>query len=282
MILINPSAGSNASAEFDRAIRDIDRLRSTLQKVADEVSKPDFKIRDVGKAECDKLAFDLAAIRCQLLLIDGLAAKDQGLKKKRIWKRDRDSTAALDMFHHQVASHIQIMSSWLSKWQNALLLKEVERIVAEMNRGNRKLPHTTNVGSREPEAEADEGWSMIRRELAADGITDVDFEAHKSSIKALLRERLPPYYESHFAPGAQGVNDSVGPSGVSRSGTSLRGSGSEPATLLKRDKSSDEKSRASRAHIDDASSKRISSQGEGLPSIPSYIVLISRSHVLHR
>jgi hypothetical protein len=249
-----------------------------LQEVTDEISRPDSELHDVSKSSQNWDIFS-AIESCRPLLqrIEGLATKDQGLKKKRIWKRDKDNTATLDEICGQLEARSHCTALYLSALRSSqlsIIENKLKTFVEDIKRGKRDVSRALNAVDHESEADA--GWSVIRRELAADGITDVDFEAHKSSIKALLQERLPSYYESLFQPGTQAINSSVEASGSRPNGTPLGNSISEHTPALKRgsrDRSNlgpiaktDEKSRASHAHVDNAASTPNDSQGEGLRS----------------
>jgi hypothetical protein len=62
---------------------------------------------------------------------------------------------------------------------------------------------------------------MLRRKLVEDGITDLDIEAHASSIRALLQEKLPSYYDIHARPGPAEAEEPAKPS-TGSSDTMLR------------------------------------------------------------
>lgn len=189
---------------------DITRLRATLKEVIHEVSKPESKIQYVDGTKREELGAVVDGCRPLLEHLENLVTKDQGLKKKRIWKRDKDNTPALDHIHRQLdfrRHSLNLYLSTLRSSQLALIEKKLETFVEEFKRGGREASRTSN--SADQESALDVQWSVLRHELAEDGITDTDIEVHKSSIRALLQEQLPSYYDAQSASSPEEVNKSL-------------------------------------------------------------------------
>jgi hypothetical protein len=131
--------------------------------------------------------------------LDQLAAKDQGLKKKRIWRGHKDNTAALDRYHRELQFQTQTINLYLSLFSPP---KNPDKAFHEdLGRGGREISTTAPVYVQG--TELDVQWMWLKRRLVEDGITDIDIEAHTSSIRALLQERLPSYYDIHYGPSVE-------------------------------------------------------------------------------
>jgi hypothetical protein len=165
-------------------------------------------VQEGSEAKRHHLASLITSYRPLLQQLEALAIKDQGTKKKRIWRRDKDNTAALDQLHRQLDFRTQSLDLYLPTLrtsQLALIEQRLEAFVEEFKRGAPGTPR--GVNALDDESEADAQWSALRRQLLEEGITDVDIEAHKSSIRALLQERLPSYYEAHIGSAQPEAND---------------------------------------------------------------------------
>jgi hypothetical protein len=179
--------------------RDVLKLRSALNGIVGEVEKPGSRILGQDKAKSEELANIIKGHRPILEQLDKLVTKDRGLKKKRIWRPEKDNTAALAQIHMQLDFQIQSINLFLSSrmtTQIALIEKKLEAFVTEFGREHRDESLLGTTGDADRQAEAQ--WARFRNELVEDGITEADIEEHKSSIKALLREGLPSYSEAHL------------------------------------------------------------------------------------
>lgn len=154
------------------------------------------------------MLFDIIkTYRPLLLQLRKLATKDQNLKKKRIWRRDKDNTAALDDITRQLNVRTQTIELYLSTQS----ISPLQLTTLETSKGESLYAsHTSQeLGSRN---EVDEQWSVLRRKLVEDGITDIDIEAHMSTIRSLLQDKLPSYYDTQPSPSLEEGHGSVTPS----------------------------------------------------------------------
>lgn len=223
---------THASSDFEVTTWDVNRLRVALLEVKSEISKPDSKIHDTNEPGCNELRILTKSFRPLLEDLEKLVMKDQGLKKKRIWRRDKDNAAALDRIHRQLELRTPMLGFYISTMKHSQLAQFQEKLGIAMV----ELDRRDSLGrSGQIDGEWDynqwpvhEQLMVLRRELAEIGITDIDIEAHKSSIKALLRERLPSYHEAQ-----SGLNHTE-PSEVSLDAALLRTSEPEHHTRTRR------------------------------------------------
>jgi len=192
LVQTNPLKGIQASSDFDMVIWDIAWLRGTLKYVAKELSEPRSYIKLAEPAEREALAAIIRNYRPPVEQLDQLAAKDQGLRKKRIWRGHKDKTPALDRFHRELQS-ITLHLSTLLKMLGKTFHEDIER-------GGREISSTAPAVG---QVEVDVQWLLLRDRLAEDGITDIDIEAHTSSIRALLQDRLPSYHDIYSGPSVE-------------------------------------------------------------------------------
>lgn len=161
----------------------------------------------MDEAKRQEGAVIINSFRPLLQQLQVLVTKDHNLKKKRVWRRDKDSTVALDHIQRQLDFRTRSIDQYLSTMRSsqlAFIEKKLETFVQELKHGIRPVGH---------ESDADAQWSVLRRKLIEDGITDVDIEAHAPSIRALLRDKLPSYNEIHAGPAHEGDNyNSANPS----------------------------------------------------------------------
>lgn len=152
------------------------------------MSKPDSKIRSAEQARQEALATIVKSYRPLLHQLHQFATKDQGFKKKRIWRSHKPNSAVLDRFHRELQFQTQTINLYLST------------LTATIKPGPaQEAPDTLQAVHQGSEVDAQ--WSLLRLRLIEDGITDTDIEAHTTSIRALLRERLPSYHDLPSGPG---------------------------------------------------------------------------------
>ena len=175
----------------------VSRLRASLQEVKIEASEPESKTNNADEARCDDLHVLIAGFRPLLENLDKLVTEDQRLKGKRIWRRDKDKVAAVDHIDRQLELRIRKVDSYLSVLRNNQLARVLEKTGKIMEVFDRRHEPLGRSSPMHGEAEFDVQWSLLKHELVEDGMTIVDIEAHKSSIKALLQDRLPSYHEAH-------------------------------------------------------------------------------------
>jgi hypothetical protein len=199
MIKTDPLQGTHASSDFDTVKWDIVCLRRTVKDITIDLSEPKSNIRLAEPAKREALAAIIRSYRPLLEQLDQLAAKDQTLKKKRIWRGPKDNTVALDRYHRELQFQTQTLTLYLSL---IYTFESPEKSFHEdFERGGREISSTAPAAGQG--AEVDVQWSLLRRRLVEDGITDIDIEAHTSSIRALLQERLPSYYDIHSGPSVE-------------------------------------------------------------------------------
>jgi len=174
-------------------------LLAILKQVRDDLSKPESEIQHAKQAESEALVTMIGGYRRLLQQLDNLAAKDHSLKKKRIWKRDKDNTAAVGQLHGQLNSLTVTISIYLSTRRGSQ--PSFPDFAEEVKNGGQDAFVPSQAVNQESEADAQ--WSVLRRKLVEDGITDVDIEAHTSSIRALLQDKLPSYYEIYTGPNVE-------------------------------------------------------------------------------
>ncbi|KAF7512578.1 hypothetical protein GJ744_000839 [Endocarpon pusillum] len=177
----------HASSDFDTVEWDITCLRFTLKEIKHELSQPNSKIRSAEQARQEALATIVKSYRPLLHQIHQFATKDQGFKKKRIWRSHKPNSSVLDRFHRELQFQTQTINLYLST-----LTATTKPGPAQEAPGTLQAVHQ---GS-----EADAQWSLLRLRLIEDGITDTDIEAHTTSIRALLQERLPSYHDLPSGP----------------------------------------------------------------------------------
>jgi hypothetical protein len=221
--LTGENSGIHSSSGFDTIKRDVFRLPAILRVLAEDLSKPESIIQDLGEVQLEQIASIIKGYRPYLLQVEKYAKGDQSHRKKRIWGRDKDRlTPALDVIHRQfellndsLRSHV----SYLESRQLALMQNKLGALVEEFKSTGLGSPHTLQAGDQQFDADAQ--WSMLRRKLVEDGITDLDIEAHASSIRALLQEKLPSYYDIHARSGPVEAKEPAKPS-TGSSDTMLR------------------------------------------------------------
>lgn len=154
--------------------------------MATEICKHD------DEAKRQEVAVLINGYRPLLHRIQELVTRDQSLKKKRIWKRDKVNTVALDQIRRLLDSRTLTIDLFLS----TLRMSQRDQLALTQKKLQTLMKQLKAVGGSDSEQwDADAQWAVLRRKLAEDGITDIDIEAHMSSIRALLQEKLPSYHE---------------------------------------------------------------------------------------
>jgi hypothetical protein len=221
--LTSANSGIHSSSGFDTIKRDVFRLPAILRVLAEDLSKPESIIQDLGEVQLEQIASIIKSYRPYLLQVEKYAKGDQSHKKKRIWGRDKDRlTPALDVIHRQLEllnDSLRTHVSYLESRQLALMQNKLGALVEEFKSTGLGSSHPLQAGDQQFDADAQ--WSMLRRKLVEDGITDLDIEAHTSSIRALLQEKLPSYYDIHARSGSVEAEEFAKPSAGS-SDTMLR------------------------------------------------------------
>lgn len=221
-----------ASSDFDTVKWDIICLRETLKDITNELSRPESKIRSAEQAKREALATIIKSYRPLVQQLEQFATKDQGLKKKPMWRSRKNNTAALDRFHRELQFQTQTINLYLSTLTPSHLApikKQQENSIKGSKHGVGEASYTLQPLDRGSEADAQ--WSLLRRQLVEDGITDIDIEAHTSSIRALLQEKLPSYYDIHSGPSLEETNGSAEASTGLRENMLRRTSQSEHGVL---------------------------------------------------
>ena len=270
--------GSRASSNFETVIWDIITLRQTLQLIKNELSTPESNIRRAQQAKREALSTIIESYRPLVQQVEQLAANDESLKKKRIWRSHKQSKTTLDRLHRELQFQTQTINLYLSTLTTAPHLlsnnEQRETVVQDSAREGGLASATRQAVDQEPGADAQ--WSLLRRMLVEDGITDIDIEAHTSSIRALLKEKLPSYYDLPSRHVPEEANDSPQTSAGSRGRKPYRISQEEPTTPLTREgadhglvSTENNKHLVPQSHGADPAYIRNNAQGQGVQCSPS-------------
>ncbi|CAD6574136.1 MAG: hypothetical protein ASARMPREDX12_006397 [Alectoria sarmentosa] len=199
-----------ACGEYDELTREALRLHAVLQRLEQEVAKPESPINRPGETSKEQL--ERIATDCELVLkqLDNIVTayaslSDEKRSARKIWQRVRFGNGQMADLG-DLRSKLVMYTSEMLLYLNLVSMSTVGRIEQRMDRNGgvlrdikiaveKKTAHTVLCGgNREGSvltayADDDTGfWRGLRRDLIKDGLPSAAIHKHKHLIKEYVKE----------------------------------------------------------------------------------------------
>ena len=199
-----------ACGEYDELTREALRLHAVLQRLEQEVAKPDSPINRPGetsKEQLERIAYDCELVLKQLdkIVTAYASLSDEKRSARKIWQRVRFGNGQMADLG-DLRSKLVLYTSEMLLYLNLVSMSTVGRIEQRMDRNGgvlrdikiaveKKTAHTVLCGgNREGSvltayADDDTGfWRGLRRDLIKDGLPSAAIHKHKHLIKEYVKE----------------------------------------------------------------------------------------------